>query len=320
MIGLRSKVSFVDVAYRQSLLFYNLTKTQCKQWKHFSAVSSPIADVELSYTTYPDHEHTVDVKKTPLIFLHGLFGAKGNLHSVSKHLASDGRKVITYDARNHGDSQHTPELNYDCMADDLEGLIKDLKLTNVAVMGHSMGGKTAMTLALTKPETMNALIVVDVAPGKSPGVEELRKYGEAMKNVKIPPGTSIVNARKLAGVQLSPVITNRAVLQFLLTNLREFENGEIKWRMNLDAFLNNYDFIHMFPQEEAQPFTKPTLFIFGSKSLHYKSEGVDRIPKLFPNADITSIKDAGHFVHAEKPIEFVNVVRTFLDSLDEKPS
>ncbi|XP_059163177.1 protein ABHD11-like [Physella acuta] len=298
---------------------YYFTKTPCKQWKHFSTVSSPVAHVQVSYTTYPDHKNTIDVKKTPLIFLHGLYGAKGHLHSLSKHLASDGRKVITYDARNHGDSQHTPELNYDCMADDLEGLIKDLKLTNVAVMGHSMGGKTAMTLALTKPETVNAVIAIDVVPGNSPGAEELRKHGEAMKNFKIPPGTSIVKARKLADVQLSPVITNRAVLQFLLTNLREFENGEIKWRMNLDVILNNYDFIHQFPHEEAQPFTKPALFIFGTKSPHYTSEGVDRVRKLFPNADITSIEDAGHAVHAEKPIEFVNAVKTFLNSLDEKP-
>ncbi|GFS02564.1 abhydrolase domain containing 11 [Elysia marginata] len=160
-------------------------------------------DIELSYTAYPDLEHTVDSNKTPLIFAHGLFGAKGNLHSISKHLSNEGRKVITYDARNHGDSQHSPEFNFPCMAEDLNDLMDDLGFTQPFVMGHSMGGKTAMTLALTKPEKLKALIVADVAPIKSPGVNKLWEYAKAMRAAKIPKDASLSFARKEVKLQLS---------------------------------------------------------------------------------------------------------------------
>ncbi|CAL1541545.1 unnamed protein product [Lymnaea stagnalis] len=290
--------------------------------RQYATPTATKKDVELSYTTYPDHEHNIDPKKRSLIFLHGLFGAKGNLHSVSKHISGEGRKVVTYDARNHGESQHDPEMNYNCMADDLDGLIQDLNLNKPVVMGHSMGGKTAMTFALSKPDRLTALIVVDVTPAKS-DVSELLKYAEAMKKVEIPSGISIAQVRKEIQVQLSSVVQNRAVLQFLLTNLREFDGVVIKWRMNIDGILNNFSHIEEFPRMNSDPFMKPTLFVFGANSLHYRYSSHKNnfsIKKLFPNVEITAIKEAGHFVHAEKPLEFVNIVKKFLDSVDKSSS
>ncbi|GFO01190.1 abhydrolase domain-containing protein 11 [Plakobranchus ocellatus] len=273
-------------------------------------------DIELSYTTYPDHDHAVDPRKTPLIFAHGLFGGKGNLHSVSKHLSNEGRKVITYDARNHGDSQHSSDFNFSCMADDLSDLIDDLRLIQPFVMGHSMGGKTAMMFALTKPEKLKALIVGDVTPSKSPGGEALLSYAQAMKAVEISKDANLSLARRQAKLQLAPTVPDKNLLNFLLTNLKQAEDGQVRWRNNLDAFINNFDDIMDFLPPEGATFTKPTLFVFGEKSQHYSPQGVEKVKTLFPQAEIVSIKDAGHFVHAEKPLEFVKVVQDFCDGLD----
>jgi len=277
-------------------------------------------DVKLSYTIYPDQQQIIDPQKKPLIFPHGLFGAKGNLHSVSKLLAADGRKVITYDARNHGDSQHSPKMDYVCMAEDLVRMLTDLNLSGPVVMGHSMGGKTAMTLSLTKPDKMAALIVADVTPSTSSGIEELKKYAEAMKQVKFTPGSNLPQARQQAQSQLSSVVTNRSVLQFLLTNLRQLDGGEVQWRNNLDAFLNNIKEIETFPAPINNQFQKPTLFVFGANSIHYREHDPAKIKTLFPKAEISVIKNAGHFVHADQPAEFVRVVKQFLQTVDSSSS
>ncbi|XP_055862340.1 protein ABHD11-like [Biomphalaria glabrata] len=319
----------MEIRSRLSLSCFYRVFRNCKQWhkKHSCSLQnrhshrqlsseSGDVDLELSYTTYPDQEHSQVSTKKPLLFVHGLFGAKGNLHSVSKHLSNDGQKVVTYDARNHGDSQHSPKMDYISMADDLDGLITDLSLKDPVVMGHSMGGKTAMTLALTKPERMSALIVVDITPSTN-DTRELYKYAQAMKNVQIPSGVSIIQARKNVEAQLSAVVTNRAVLQFLLTNLREFPSGELRWRMNLNAIINNFDKITQFPDLSSKQFIKPTLFIFGANSPHYRSVQMDVIKSFFPQVQVTVIKEAAHFVHADKPLEFVAAVKTFLSSIEE---
>ncbi|BFZ04445.1 hypothetical protein BsWGS_07484 [Bradybaena similaris] len=306
--------------YHAGLLKTLNKSTLCLKAEFSVSQTDASGDVALSYATYPDQEHNVDPQKKPLIFLHGLFGAKGNLHSVSKYLADDGRKVITYDARNHGDSQHSMEMNYRCMADDLIGLMEDLNLTAPVVMGHSMGGKTAMTLSLEKPDKLSALIVADVSPSKSPGLEEIRTFAETMKQVKIPLGTSLPEARLQADAHLAPVVTNEGIRRFLLTNLRQFEKGEIRWRNNLDAFLTNFSEIQNFPVLVAKPFLKPTLFIFGENSPHYREHDANKIRAFFPDAEITVLKDTGHFVHAEKPLELVKIVKQFLQTLNGSSS
>lgn len=283
---------------------------------HLTTPTQDNTDIELSYTTYPNLEHTVDSKKTPLIFAHGLFGAKGNLHSVAKHLSNEGRKVVTYDARNHGDSQHSPVFNFSSMAEDLSDLIDDLRLKEPFVMGHSMGGKSAMTLALNKPEKLKALIVADVAPVKSPGVSILLEYAKAMKAAKIPKDASLSFARKEVKLQLSKHVPNEMILNFLLTNLKTAENGQVEWRVNLDPFISNYENIAEFPVSEGKTFTKPTLFVFGKDSEHYRPEGLEKIKVFFPQAEIVAIPGAGHFVHADRPLEFVRTVQDFCDGLN----
>ncbi|XP_005096349.2 protein ABHD11 [Aplysia californica] len=249
--------------------------------------------------------------------LHGLFGARGNFHSICKQLSQNGRKIVPYDARNHGDSDHRPEMNYSVMAEDLLGLMADLKLDRPVVLGHSMGGKSAMTAALRQPDALTALIVADVAPNPSPHMSRMTDYAEAMRNVKLPEHLSVVKARAEARLQLSSVVQDRMVREFLLTNLREFAPQQIGWRINLDAIIDHMDELARMPGLDSEPFTKPTLFIFGGDSDHYKNADFGLIKALFPAVHTEVIPGANHFLHADKPLEFVEIVNNFVRDLDD---
>jgi len=178
----------------------------------------------------------IDDGKKAVLILHGLFGARGNFHSVCKHLSKDGRMVVPFDCRNHGDSGHSPEFNYEVMAEDTVDLAAELGLNSPVILGHSMGGKTAMTAALAKPELWSGLVVADVAPQASPQISELKKFAVAMKKVKVTPGNGIVKARTQARTQLASTVQKvyrnsfqeKFVLEFLLTKFIE-----ILFRKNL---------------------------------------------------------------------------------------
>ncbi|XP_046556869.1 protein ABHD11-like [Haliotis rubra] len=263
--------------------------------------------VKLSYTEH-DFEQTGSWEVgslgnkdyAPLLVLHGLFGSKSNWHSIAKKLAAEGQRVITVDGRNHGDSEHSPYMDYYAMRDDVLRLMDDLHLEQTVLVGHSMGGKIAMTLALSQPERLKGLVVVDVAPVTSPGGRLLLSYAERMRQI-VPDE---------ADVQLRPIVESSLVRQFLLTNLVE-KHGTVQWRLNLDAVIDNYHHVMEFP-EFSHPFEKPTKFIGGSLSHHISSETIPEIKTLFPMADITHIPGAGHWVHSENTPEFINILSDFL--------
>ncbi|XP_063502478.1 sn-1-specific diacylglycerol lipase ABHD11 isoform X4 [Symphalangus syndactylus] len=226
-----------------------------------------------------------------VVFLHGLFGSKTNFSSIAKILAQQtGRRVLTVDARNHGDSPHSPDMSYEIMSQDLQELLPQLGLVPCAVVGHSMGGKTAMLLALQRPELVERLIAVDISPVESTGVSHFATYVAAMRAINIPDELPRSHARKLADEQLSSVVQDMVVRQFLLTNLVEVD-GRFVWKVNLDALTQHLDKILAFPQ---------------SPSHH------PEIMRLFPRAQMQTVPNTGHWIHADRPQDFIAAIRGFL--------
>ncbi|XP_022594404.1 protein ABHD11 isoform X2 [Seriola dumerili] len=246
-------------------------------------------------------------ESTPLVFLHGLFGSKSNFHSIAKSLVQrTGRKVLTVDARNHGNSPHSSVLTYEAMAGDLKHLLAQLRIEKCVLIGHSMGGKTAMTTALSQPGLVERLVVVDISPAQTTTRTNFRYYIQAMQEVKISSDIPRSTARRMAEDQL------RSLVKFLLTNLVE-QNGHYAWRVNLEAISAHLDDIMSFPSFNTR-YEGPTLFLGGASSAYISSDDYPEIQRLFPVADIQYIPDASHWIHADKPLDFISSIISFLQS------
>ncbi|XP_029409528.1 protein ABHD11 isoform X3 [Nannospalax galili] len=232
-----------------------------------------------------------------IVFLHGLFGSKTNFNSIAKAMAQrTSRRVLTVDARNHGDSPHSPDTSYEAMSQDLQGLLAQLGLVPCVLVGHSMGGKTAMLLALQRPEVVERLVAVDISPADTTPVSHFRNYMAAMKSVDIPEKVPRSHARKLADEQLSSVIQDPTVRQFLLTNLVEV-NGHFSWRVNLDTLAQHFDKIMNFPQR-PESYSGPTLFLLGEKSRFVQwqdsgERGSRGFPLGMPGGSLTLLQQDG---------------------------
>ncbi|GAB1604469.1 protein ABHD11-like [Argonauta hians] len=268
----------------------------------------------LSYTCYPDTSR-VDSSKKPLVILHGLFGSKTNWNTLSKALSRHGRKVIAVDSRNHGNSFHRPTMTYEEMCDDVAQLLSQLNIPDAIILGHSMGGKTAMVTALKYPQIVSSLIAVDIAPGVSPSVDVFPIYAEAMKRVKIDPTMNIAQARKSVTQQMKHVLKEFSLLSFMMTNLVE-KDGKVMWRLNLDAIITGFQDIMLFPRF-TNNYQGQTLFIAGGNSTYVRKSDEPEIQRLFPNSRVQYIPGAGHWVHAEKPTEFLAAVNSFLETLTD---
>uniref|UniRef100_A0A803YBU2 sn-1-specific diacylglycerol lipase ABHD11 n=1 Tax=Meleagris gallopavo TaxID=9103 RepID=A0A803YBU2_MELGA len=224
-------------------------------------------------------------------------------------------QVLTLDARNHGSSPHSPLMTYEAMSLDVQHLLTQLGIHKCILVGHSMGGKTAMVLALQRPDLVERLISVDISPTSTTLISEFPAYISAMKSVNIPAGLTRSAARQLADSQLSSVVQDPQLRQFLLTNLVEVE-GRYIWRVNLDAISHHFADIMSFPVFH-KPYPGPALFLGGSKSPYISEvepEGAPEIQRLFPKADVQFIEGAGHIVHQDKFEEFITAVLNFLPS------
>uniref|UniRef100_A0A2K5VX54 sn-1-specific diacylglycerol lipase ABHD11 n=2 Tax=Macaca TaxID=9539 RepID=A0A2K5VX54_MACFA len=219
-------------------------------------------------------------------------------------------QVLTVDARNHGNSPHSPDMSYEIMSQDLQDLLPQLDLVPCVVVGHSMGGRTAMLLALQRPELVERLIAVDISPVEGTGSSHFPAYVAAMRTVNIPDGLPRSHARKLADEQLSSVVQNLAVRQYLLTNLVEVD-GRLAWRLNLDALAQHLDKLLTFPQRQ-ESYLGPTLFLLGGNSQFVHPSHHPEIIRLFPRAQIQTVPNAGHWIHAERPQDFIDAIRGFL--------
>lgn len=239
----------------------------------------------------------------PLLILHGLFGTLENWGAQIKSLAEH-HQVIAADMRNHGRSPHSEEIDYDLMATDIIALLDHLNLPSANIVGHSMGGKAAMQLALSHPDRINKLIIVDIAP-----VEYGAHHTEVFEGL-FAVDLEQIRSRSEAEQQLSNYVKEPAVRAFLLKNLYRDEHKQFAWRMNLQALHNHYSNISAAPN--GKTYTKPVLFIKGARSDYLIPAYRDAVLKFFPQADYKIIKDAGHWPHAEKPQEFGKIVLDYL--------
>jgi pimeloyl-ACP methyl ester carboxylesterase len=241
----------------------------------------------------------------PLVILHGLFGSSRNWGSIARRLGETHR-VFAVDLRNHGASPWADTMDYGEMAEDLRAFLARHGLAGAVVMGHSMGGKTAMRLALDHGGDVGRLIVVDIAPvaydhSHGPMVEALRAVDLAA-----------AGRRAEVDRQLQAAIPEAALRSFLLHNLVS-EDGRLRWRINLAALAASMDALIEFPADPAGiTYRGPAHFLRGAASDYVREAHHARIRELFPNAEIDSIPDAGHWVHAEQPAAFLERVRSIL--------
>ncbi|MFC3126267.1 alpha/beta fold hydrolase [Pseudoroseomonas globiformis] len=242
---------------------------------------------------------------TPLVLLHGLFGQAQNFAQVQKALAAT-RRVIALDLRNHGGSPHDAAMDYPAMAEDVEETLEAMDVAGAAVLGHSMGGKVAMRLALTAPRRVERLIVADIAPVDYPPA--FRPYAQAMLALPLRPGLS----RREADAALADAVPDGGVRGFLLQNLRL--DGEAPgWKIGLREIADALPSIEAAPPlPEGAQYEGPVLVLSGEKSNYVGPEHRPLFRTLFPAARFGSVKGAGHWVHAERPEGFVAAVAAFL--------
>ncbi|WP_409525056.1 alpha/beta fold hydrolase [Nitrincola sp. MINF-07-Sa-05] len=243
----------------------------------------------------------------PLVILHGLFGTLENWGGQIKAFAEH-YDVIAVDLRNHGRSPHTDQISYELMAADIIDLLDQLELPNAHILGHSMGGKVAMQLALNTPDRVNQLIIVDIAP-----VAYQHDHDDVFKglfNVQL----DSITSRKEAESQLAEHVQDPSVRAFLLKNLYRNDDKRFAWRMNLELLHRDYDKVIAAPQ--GSPFNRPALFIKGSESHYLLKAYQPAIMALFPAARLKMIEGAGHWPHAEKPALFTRLVLNHLQSTE----
>ncbi|XP_046386932.1 protein ABHD11-like [Ischnura elegans] len=275
-----------------------------------------ITPVKLAYTSHESTKGLGEAKALPIIIMHGLLGSRNNWTSLSKALHNlTLRKIITVDARNHGDSPHSSGMSYHHLAEDVRSLMENLNIPKATLIGHSMGGRAMMLAALKYPSLVEKLIIVDISPvGNSPSLNVMKGYFEAMKNVKIEKKIPLSAARKAVDEQLKPIIQDQMLRLFLASNLVE-DDGNFKWRVNLDAISENFlPNLAVFPVSTPpfEPFKGPTLFVCGAKSDYVRPLDEPKIKEYFPNAKFVYIDDAGHWVHADKPHEFIDAAFNFI--------
>lgn len=241
----------------------------------------------------------------PLVILHGLFGTLDNWQTLGKRWAED-FTVFLVDQRNHGRSPHADTIDYPEMAGDLKAFLEHNWIYGTHVLGHSMGGKTAMQFALDYPDMVDRLVVVDIAPRAYPGGHEA--IFQALLGLDL----DALGERGEADAILAERIPQRGIRQFLLKNLTRTKDGGYAWKMNLSAIHRHYPDILANIRPAAEPFAGPTLFIRGANSDYLADADWPAAQALFPAARLETVAGAGHWVHAERPEELYGLVDSFL--------
>ena len=247
--------------------------------------------------------HPGPADATPLLIAHGLFGSARNWNVIARKLASD-RPVIAVDMRNHGESFHHLDNSYHALADDLASIIEHAG-GKAHLLGHSMGGKAAMVLALHRPEMIAKLVIADIAP-----VNYSHNHSAnfaAMRSVDL----GRVTRRADADAQLALTTPDAGLRGFFLQSLAITPEGA-RWKLNLENLETNAARITGFPETQGS-FQGPTLFVKGSLSDYIKTEDELKIRELFPQAHIETIADAGHWLQADQPVALVAALAIFLN-------
>ena len=253
----------------------------------------------------------------PVIILHGLYGSSDNWHSIGRELATE-HTVYLIDQRNHGASPHHPEHNYPALRDDLYEFMQKHGISKPIILGHSMGGKTALAFGLKYPEKVAKMIVVDISPlgyashQNSPGSNIHERIISTLQTIR----PDLLTSREEADRLLQKTIAPLAIRQFLLKNLKRSAEGKFFWSLNVDALAENMPaiFSGILPESTDEiPIPRfPLLFIRGEFSTYIRSKDEEAIHQYFPWAGITMIPGAGHWVHAEQPEAFLKNIRNFI--------
>lgn len=257
-----------------------------------------MASIELNRIVHPARANS---GQPPLVIAHGLFGSARNWGVISKRL-SDLRDVVAVDLRNHGGSPHRSPHNYDEIAADLAAVIEDLG-GQADLLGHSMGGKAAMMLALTQPAKVRKLIVADIAPVAY--AHDHTNHIEIMRNLDL----TDITRRSEADARLAAVLPDPGLRAFFLQSL-DLSNGP-SWKLALDILERDMDKIIGWPDVSGQ-FTGPALFVAGEASDYLTEAHHAKIVSHFSEATFHTIPGAGHWLHAEQPRAFVDVISQFL--------
>ena len=243
----------------------------------------------------------------PMIILHGLFGQSDNWNTLAKQFAEKGMQVFTVDQRNHGLSPHSDDWSYNDMADDLMAFIEEHQLQKPVLLGHSMGGKTVLFFEQKYPGIAGKLIIADIA------ARAYEPHHQTVLEALHAVNFSVLKTRKEAEAVMNDYLSDFGTKQFLLKNIYWKENspGEMAWRFNLAVITKKYDNIGV-----AVPFytsSVKTLIVRGEKSNYVNSRDIEEFHNRFSDLSDIVIPGAGHWVHAEKPMEFFSAVITFIE-------
>lgn len=253
--------------------------------------------MELNYKVFGEGD--------PIIILHGMFGTLDNWQTIAKQLAEE-YMVFIIDLRNHGRSPHSDKFSYSIMAADVHAFMEQNWIYQARIIGHSMGGKVAMKLATDYPDMVEQLIVVDIAPKDYEGNHQT--IFEALFALDL----DQLESRKEAEASLKTRIDSYGVRQFILKNLSiNKDTQKYEWKMNLPVIYDAYQEI-LSATPFVDPYEGPTLFLKGGTSDYILPEEFETYKSNFPNAELQTIEEAGHWVHAEQPKAFLAAVRSFL--------
>lgn len=249
--------------------------------------------------------HSMEAGKgEPLVILHGLFGSLDNWANLVRRFAKRYR-VLAFDARNHGRSFHDPVFSYQAMVEDLREFLATRAITSANLLGHSMGGKTCMTLAVTYPARVRRLVVVDIAP------REYERRHDGLLKVMLELAPESFAERKEIDAALARSIADADVRQFLMKNLVRNPHGGFRWKMNLPVLAARYDETGRGLPDGVR-FDGPCLFVRGSRSTYVTEGDIPHIRSVFPAAEVATVEGAGHWVHAERPGELAAEVERFV--------
>ncbi len=243
----------------------------------------------------------------PVFLLHGLFGSLSNLGNLARALAPNYR-VISVDLRNHGDSPHQPEMSLLSMAQDIVELMDYLSIASAYFVGHSLGGKVAMQLAMSDANRVKSLVIVDIAPVK------YQDNNSIIINNLYDLSKVIIEDRKMADSFLSLQGIELFVRAFLLKNLRRNTAGNFELKININAIKANYE-NHLSAAPQGEIFTGPCLFLKGENSDYIDQQQLPIIQSIFPKSSVKTIEAVGHWLHAEKPELFNQLVSQFIDEI-----
>lgn len=243
--------------------------------------------------------------KSPLVILHGLLGSSRNWQTAGRDLAA-AHYVLALDARNHGQSPHAAPMNYEAMVADTIGWLDAQGLAKITLLGHSMGGKTAMQLACRHPERVERLIVVDIAPKTYRWAEHRAEFA-AMNELDL----AALGSRAEAEQRFEARVLDWAMRKFLVTNLERTPDDTWRWAINLPLLTSSLETLEATPLGPGESFAGPTLFVTGGKSGYVQETDHGVMRRHFPAARIELMADSGHNPHMEARADFVDRVTTF---------